>query len=55
VLLTSMTLPAARSPALGVPAAEALKHPYFSSEPPPTPPHRLPHPPLREDNPLQVI
>lgn len=35
-------------------AAEALSHPYFLSAPPPTPPHRLPHPPLREDNPLQV-
>ncbi|WIA09012.1 hypothetical protein OEZ85_008426 [Tetradesmus obliquus] len=33
-------------------AAEALRHPYFSSAPPPTPPERLPKPPLREDNPL---
>jgi hypothetical protein len=35
-------------------AAEALSHPYFSAAPPPTPAHRLPKPPLREDNPLQV-
>lgn len=35
-------------------AAEALAHPYFSAAPPPTPGHRLPKPPLREDNPLQV-
>jgi len=25
-------------------AAEALQHPYFSNQPPPTPPHLLPHP-----------
>jgi hypothetical protein len=35
-------------------AADALKHPYFSAAPPPTPAHRLPKPPLREDNPLTV-
>lgn len=35
-------------------AAQALSHPYFTAAPPPTPAHRLPKPPLREDNPLQV-
>eukprot|EP00878_Enallax_costatus_P030464 GHUV01033169.1.p1 GENE.GHUV01033169.1~~GHUV01033169.1.p1 ORF type:complete len:315 (+),score=86.77 GHUV01033169.1:287-1231(+) len=35
-------------------ATEALQHPYFSNAPAPTPPGKLPKPPLREDNPLQV-
>lgn len=35
-------------------AAQALQHPYFNNAPAPTPPDRLPKPPLREDNPLAV-
>ncbi|GFR47704.1 hypothetical protein Agub_g9457 [Astrephomene gubernaculifera] len=33
-------------------AAEALRHPYFSNNPPPTPPALLPRPARREDAPL---
>lgn len=33
-------------------AAEALAHPYFANNPPPTPPALLPRPLKREDAPL---
>jgi serine/threonine protein kinase len=44
----------ALDPGRRIRAEEALQHPYFRSEPMPTPPGQLPRPPVRAHNPLNL-